>query len=63
MNDNDQQGRDLIRIEEVARILGIKVGTVYDKRCRGELPPAYKSGGLRWDRQDILNWLESRKAK
>ena len=52
----------MIDIEAVAERLGISVSTVRVLIRKGELP-AYKVGGqLRFERDDIENYLASRKV-
>lgn len=50
-------------IQDVATFLGIPVGTLYDWRCRGEGPPAFKVGRrLRYRETDVFAWLEEQTA-
>ncbi|WEV77730.1 helix-turn-helix domain-containing protein [Janibacter cremeus] len=47
----------------MATFLGIPVGTLYDWRCRGEGPPAFKVGRrLRYRETDVFAWLEEQTA-
>lgn len=50
----------LLRPEEVAEILGVPVGTLYQWRHRGFGPAALKVGRhLRWRHEDVTAWLAS----
>ncbi|MCD6595476.1 helix-turn-helix domain-containing protein [bacterium] len=51
----------LLDIGELARILGVKVSTIYGWVSEKQIPH-YKLGRLvRFDRHEIIEWLKSRK--
>lgn len=48
---------------QVADYLGIPVQTLYDWRCKGQGPRAFKIGKhLRYRESDVLAWLDERTA-
>ena len=50
----------VMSVREVAEFLGLAEGTVYRKVRSGELPAVRIGRSLRFPRQAIENWLESR---
>lgn len=55
-----QETSSLLRVEEVAVILGISRRTIYRRVSAGELVPPIKIGAsTRWCRSDIENWVET----
>lgn len=52
-----------LTIDEVAELLRIPVATLRDWRTDRKGPPAYKFGaGLRYERRELLAWIESRRV-
>lgn len=53
----------LLSVQDVAGLLQVPVGTVYQWRCRGEGPTSMRVGRyVRFDPRDVARWLEDRKA-
>ncbi|ABW10887.1 excision promoter, Xis [Parafrankia sp. EAN1pec] len=49
---------------DLARYLGVPVNTIYKWRSTGEGPPAYKVGRhLRFDAQEVADWLERQRSE
>jgi len=55
---------DLMTADETAELLRISTSTLHDWATRSEGPPVYRLGPRhhRWDRRDVLEWLESRRS-
>ena len=54
---------DLVTVREVAELLRLNEAHVRDRLSkRRDFPPAYRIGGLRWERQDILDWIEAQRV-
>jgi hypothetical protein len=53
---------DLIRPEELAKLLNKKPSTLADWRRRGAGPPHYACGRPLYRRGDVITWLESRRV-
>jgi len=52
----------LMGIGELASLLGVPVGTIYDWRTRGEGPVAYRFGKhLRFTTDDVEAWMATRR--
>ncbi|MEN3263912.1 helix-turn-helix domain-containing protein [Pseudonocardia sp.] len=52
----------LLSIEEVSQLLQLPVQSIYKQRSLGLFCPAYKIGRhLRWKRNELLTWLETKK--
>lgn len=50
-----------IKGDEVAELLGVSPNTVRSWRLRRVGPPLYRIGGaVRYDRGEVLTWLQSR---
>jgi predicted DNA-binding transcriptional regulator AlpA len=61
--DGVQEPTELVREEQLARMLGISVNTLRRMRRRGDGPPAQMFGRLvryRW--VDVARWLDRRAA-
>jgi excisionase family DNA binding protein len=53
----------LITTKQLARLLRVPVNTLYGWRQRGTGPPGYRVGRhTRYRVEDVLEWLEERKA-
>jgi predicted DNA-binding transcriptional regulator AlpA len=55
---------ELIRANEVAKILGLKPRYVAEKLVHNpDFPVAYRilGGSRKWNKDEILNWLETQK--
>jgi len=53
----------MVGVRDLAEWLGINRSTVHRLHNRGELPPAYKLGGVyRWRRHEIEEWLEKNRV-
>lgn len=50
----------MVKIEQIADMLGVCTKTVYRMRDRGDLPPPDFCRGrlLRWKPETITNWME-----
>jgi excisionase family DNA binding protein len=55
-------GEQVLRLREVARKLGVSVGTVQRMRVRGELPPARRIGrrARGWLTSELDAWIAQR---
>lgn len=56
--------KEFICLTTLASMMHLKPGTIskYRKTCPSKIPPAYKfSGRPMWDRQEVEEWLASRK--
>lgn len=54
---------DYITAREIAAMLDLNEAHVRDRLSkRRDFPPAYRIGGLRWERQDILDWIEAQRV-
>lgn len=50
----------LIRAKQVATLMGISVGGFYAMRSCGRIPmPVRLGGSVRWNKQEILDWIEA----
>lgn len=55
--------RQLLSVEDVAKLLQVSVRTIYDWRYRRVGPDAVHIGGcLRFDPDDVARWVAVRKA-
>ena len=53
---------EYMTVEQVAELLNVKVATVYGWRRQKHIVSPYKlAGTLRWKRQDILDWIETKR--
>lgn len=51
---------ELMKVEDVAKILKVSVGSLYNMHSKGEGPPAFKIGGrLRWRKSAVEAWIAS----
>ncbi len=60
--------KDLLTVKEVADLLELKIDTVRKKASKGELPGGIKIGDSknamwRFDRNEILGWLEEKRVR
>ena len=54
---------DLLTVRQVAELLQLNEAHVRDRLSkRRDFPPAYRIGGLRWERADILAWIEAQRV-
>lgn len=54
-------GRDLLRVQDIARMLSISVRSVWKLRGAGELPTPIRLGrSTRWRSSDIHRWIDAR---
>lgn len=52
----------LLSVEELAGLLQVPVGTIYQWRHRGQGPKGLRVGRhLRFDPSDVARWVEARK--
>jgi len=51
----------LIRIRDVAYLVGMSKATIYRKLKSGEFPQPVSTGGssVRWKESDIMMWIEA----
>jgi excisionase family DNA binding protein len=68
--DTDQRFLDdttgsggLLTARQVAELLNFAPGTIVDWAERGELPSFKISGRLRFERNEILGWLQNRRSR
>ncbi len=53
----------LLSVQQVAELLQVPVGTLYQWRFRREGPPSIRVGRfLRFDPEDVRRWLEERRV-
>jgi excisionase family DNA binding protein len=51
----------LLTVAELARYLGVPVGTLYQWRYRSEGPPGFRVGRhVRYRRRDVEKWIRGR---
>ena len=53
----------LIGVKEVAEILKVKPSTLYQWSELGQIPCVKLNGALRFDIEDIMNWIKSCKKE
>ncbi|MFZ3136719.1 MAG: helix-turn-helix domain-containing protein [Thermodesulfovibrionales bacterium] len=53
----------LITIKEVSEMIGVKPSTLYQWAELGQIPCIKINGALRFDIEDVLNWIKSCKKK
>jgi excisionase family DNA binding protein len=53
----------LIGIKEVAEILHVKPSTLYQWAELGQIPSIKLNGSVRFDMNDIMNWIKSCKKE
>lgn len=53
----------LIKAEEVARLTGQHPATILRYAREGKIPSVRINGSVRFDKGEILQWLESQKTK
>ena len=53
----------LLNAQEVAEYLGLGVSTIYEWASNNRIPCLHVGNRLRFDRSDILRWLEARKEE
>jgi excisionase family DNA binding protein len=58
VNDNTNEN-PFLDTDEAAKFLKRKKSTIYSKVCRGELPHIKKDGKLIFERQKLIEYLES----
>jgi len=59
MDINDLGLEPLIGVEELAAYLGVPIQTIYDWRCAGTAPRAFKFGKrLKFAVTDVAEWIE-----
>ena len=56
-----KRARQWVTPAELAEELGKSVTTLQNWRTRGDGPPWYNLGGVRYDRADIDKWYEANK--
>jgi excisionase family DNA binding protein len=49
----------LITIKEVSEIISVKPSTLYQWAELGQIPCIKINGALRFDTEDVLNWIKS----
>ncbi len=53
----------LLTVRDLAKLLKVSVRNVWRMRASGRIPPPLKIGGsVRFDRQDIEDWLQGLKG-
>ena len=54
-----------MKTREIADLLGVTGQTVYNWANRGRLPACYILGARtrRWNREEVLEWLEARRIR
>ena len=61
---SDKSVVEMWSVRQVAAFFDVPVGTIYSWRNRGSGPPSYKVVGLlRYDRAEVLEWLQSQHDK
>lgn len=63
-SDGDLSEPDLMTAYETAELLRISTSTLHEWATREVGPSVYRLGPRhhRWDRRDVLEWLESRRS-
>jgi len=49
----------LVDVKEIAQILNVKHSTLYQWAELGQIPCIKLNGALRFDIEDVLNWIKS----
>jgi len=49
----------LLDVKEIAQILSVKASTLYQWAELGQIPCIKINGALRFDIEDVLNWIKS----
>jgi len=58
------ESRELIGIDEVGKLVGVNRTTLYAWMRQGTFKRPAKFGGLsRWDRREVLAWIDARFAE
>ncbi len=55
--------RNLLKVRDVQEILGLSRSQVYELVARGEIPHYRIGKAIRFDPQDLKDWLESKKIE
>ena len=58
-NNDQTKGQDLLTIKEAAKLLNLKVPTLYSKVSRREIPFMKVSKRLYFSRKDLINYIKS----
>ena len=58
-------GRELLRLKDVCRIVGLSRSTIYGAMANGRFPRAVRIGvrAVRWRSSDVAAWLASKGAE
>ena len=52
--------RQALRVNEVANLLCVTAQHIYKMAARGALPSLRIAGAIRFDPQDLVNWLKTK---
>ena len=56
------EANHLLDLDDMCRLLGLTPEAIYNRRHRGDFPPAIKVGAsLRWRVRDVEVWLDANK--
>ena len=61
-NEADQTADHLLRVSEVAQLVGIKRPTIYKRLAAGDFPVPLRisPGAVRWPKSEVVAWIKSR---
>ncbi|QDU84045.1 Helix-turn-helix domain protein [Planctomycetes bacterium Pla163] len=61
--DAQPQLEPLLTVKDVAHLLSVTEKTVREWKAKGDLPEPFELGGvIRWERAEVLDWLDSRRV-
>lgn len=60
---NEVAEKEFLNVEDVAKILGIEKGTVYNLTCKRQIPHIKKGGRVLFDRVEISEWIRNDRRK
>jgi predicted DNA-binding transcriptional regulator AlpA len=59
---SNSEAKHLLDLDDMCRIFGLTPEAIYNRRHRGDFPPAIKVGAsLRWRVQDVEAWIDANK--
>ena len=61
-NETDQTADHLLRVSEVAQLVGLKRATIYKRLAAGDFPVPLRisPGAVRWVHSEVIGWVKSR---
>ncbi|MBT3935565.1 MAG: helix-turn-helix domain-containing protein, partial [Bacteroidetes bacterium] len=59
--NESKNGSSLLNVNEASELIGYTKSTLYTKVSRNEIPYLKQGGLLRFNREDLSNWIQSGK--